>query len=283
MKIPSLILKQMYTFGSLENADDGVHFSLKNRLADATLTHLAEVRINGRPVPLDRLTLAADGEPPLAASQIAPERAMAFPLRQVLRVHARVEALPRGTHEIALAFEAKPFGSLSFKLTDAIAEKAPQRTTVPYHKDDNHTAAIIAERQRFVESYTGVKLQHIDKFSFEPGVTQGNIENFTGVAQVPIGFAGPLHVNGEAAVGDFLIPLATTEGTLVASYNRGIKVLNLSGGVTTTPPRWWATPCSARRSSCSTMRARPATSPPGWTSAWPTSAPRPRPRRASPS
>jgi hydroxymethylglutaryl-CoA reductase (NADPH) len=234
MKIPSLILKQMYTFGSLANADDGVHFSLKNRLADATLTHLTEVRINGTPVPLDRLTLAVDGEPPLAASQIAPERAMAFPLRQVLRVHARVDALPRGTHEIALAFDAKPFGALSFKVTDAIAEQAPHRTTVPYHKDDNHSAEIVAERQRFVESYTGVKLQHIDKFSFEPGVTQGNIENFTGVAQVPIGFAGPLRVNGEAAVGDFLIPLATTEGTLVASYNRGIKVLNLSGGVLAT-------------------------------------------------
>jgi hydroxymethylglutaryl-CoA reductase (NADPH) len=65
-------------------------------------------------------------------------------------------------------------------------------------------------------------------------MTEGNIENFTGVAQVPIGFAGPITLNGEHAQGDFLIPLATTEGTLVASYNRGIKVLNLSGGVTCT-------------------------------------------------
>ena len=56
------------------------------------------------------------------------------------------------------------------------------------------------------------------------------LENFTGVAQVPIGFAGPILVNGEHAVGEFLVPLATTEGTLVASYNRGIKVLNLSYG-----------------------------------------------------
>jgi hydroxymethylglutaryl-CoA reductase (NADPH) len=41
-------------------------------------------------------------------------------------------------------------------------------------------------------------------------------------------------VLGEHAQGDFLIPLATTEGTLVASYNRGIKLLNMSGGVTCT-------------------------------------------------
>ena len=51
------------------------------------------------------------------------------------------------------------------------------------------------------------------------------------MAQIPIGFAGPIQVNGEFAQGEFLIPLATSEGTLIASYNRGIKVLNLSGGV----------------------------------------------------
>ena len=69
------------------------------------------------------------------------------------------------------------------------------------------------------------------KHSFDPHLTKGNCENFIGVAQVPIGFAGPITINGEHAKGDFLIPMATTEGTLVASYNRGIKVLNLSGGV----------------------------------------------------
>jgi hydroxymethylglutaryl-CoA reductase (NADPH) len=41
-------------------------------------------------------------------------------------------------------------------------------------------------------------------------------------------------VHGEHAEGEFLIPLATSEGTLVASYNRGMKVLNLSGGVKVT-------------------------------------------------
>ena len=51
-----------------------------------------------------------------------------------------------------------------------------------------------------------------------------------GVAQVPIGLAGPIHIRGEHADGDFLVPLATAEGTLVASYNRGMKVVNESGG-----------------------------------------------------
>jgi hydroxymethylglutaryl-CoA reductase (NADPH) len=235
MKIPSLILKQMYTFGSLANTADGVAFSLKNRLADATVTRLVEVRIDGTPVPLADLTLRVDGAPPIPAAAIEPQNGIQFPLRQVVRVQARTAALPRGTHELALAFEATPFGSLAFKVTDAIAdEAAPKRTAVPYDKEHNHSPEIVAERQKFVADYTGVTLNHVNRYSFDPATTQGNIENFTGVAQVPIGFAGPLRVNGEHAVGDFLIPLATTEGTLVASYNRGIKVLNLSGGVTAT-------------------------------------------------
>ena len=58
--------------------------------------------------------------------------------------------------------------------------------------------------------------------------------HFTGVAQIPLGFAGPITINGEHAQGDFFVPMATTEGTLIASYNRGMKILNLSGGVTCT-------------------------------------------------
>jgi hydroxymethylglutaryl-CoA reductase (NADPH) len=54
------------------------------------------------------------------------------------------------------------------------------------------------------------------------------------VAQVPIGIAGPVRINGEEARGDFYVPLATTEGTLVASYNRGMRLLSESGGVKTT-------------------------------------------------
>jgi hydroxymethylglutaryl-CoA reductase (NADPH) len=62
----------------------------------------------------------------------------------------------------------------------------------------------------------------------------GNIENFIGVAQVPIGIAGPILIQGEHAQGAFYVPLATTEGTLVASYNRGMKITSLSGGIRTT-------------------------------------------------
>src|SRR6195952_1013941 len=229
MLIPGLILKQMYTLGSLENVEDGVRFSLKNRLSNATLTKLNEVRIDGKPVPLDRLTLELNGDS-VAAGGVSPTSAVAFPLAKVVSIHARGDQLEKGAHEITLGFETTPFGTLSFKVKDSIAERV-KRTTVPHDKENDQTPQMVKARQAFVEEYTGVKLQHIDKFSFDPAATRGNIENFTGVAQIPIGFAGPVKINGEHAVGEFLIPLATTEGTLDASYNRGIKVLNLSGGV----------------------------------------------------
>jgi hydroxymethylglutaryl-CoA reductase (NADPH) len=233
MKIPGLILKQMYTLGSLENTASGVRFSLKNRLSNATVTRLSELRIDGREVPLGRLTLSLGGES-VPGTDISPGRVIPFPLARVVEIHAAVEPLGKGPHEIALAFDTTPFGPLAFKVKDSIAEEKVKRTTVPMNKEDNYGPAIVADRQRFAEEYTGVKLQHLNKYSFDPAVTKGNIENFTGVAQVPIGFAGPVKVDGEHAQGEFLIPLATTEGTLVASYNRGIKVLNLSGGVKTT-------------------------------------------------
>src|SRR5262245_53748686 len=105
---------------------------------------------------------------------------------------------------------------------------------VPLDKADNYASEIIAERQRFVAEQTGANVEHLFKYSFAPRATKGNIENFLGVAQIPVGLAGPIRIDGLYASGDFYIPLATTEGTLVASYNRGMKVLNLSGGVRTT-------------------------------------------------
>jgi hydroxymethylglutaryl-CoA reductase (NADPH) len=59
---------------------------------------------------------------------------------------------------------------------------------------------------------------------------RGNIENFIGLAQVPVGVVGPLRVNGLHAHGDFYVPLATTEGALVASHARGAAVIGRSGG-----------------------------------------------------
>ncbi|QDU55104.1 hydroxymethylglutaryl-CoA reductase [Aeoliella mucimassa] len=66
----------------------------------------------------------------------------------------------------------------------------------------------------------------------DPETLEGNIENYVGLAQVPVGIVGPLRVNGAFASGDFYVPMATTEGALVASYQRGAQVVNQAGGCT---------------------------------------------------
>ena len=59
-----------------------------------------------------------------------------------------------------------------------------------------------------------------------------NIESIVGTVKVPVGLAGPLRVNGSAARGDYLVPLATTEAALVASYSRGAGLVSEAGGAT---------------------------------------------------
>ena len=101
---------------------------------------------------------------------------------------------------------------------------------IPRDKDNDHTRDMASQRSAFIEVMSGARLDTVSSYTIDPAVTRGNIENFVGTAQVPIGIAGPLKMVGEHAQGDFYIPLATTEGTLVASYSRGMRVISECGG-----------------------------------------------------
>ena len=231
MLVPSLLLKQLYTFGSLKNFENGVEFRLKNRLKDATFTELRSLKLNDREIPLDQIQVDFGDGQVFSPEQISESTPISFPLRKTVIIRAFKEVLPEGKHKIAVKFRAKPFGKLELKVEGSITDEPAEMVKIPRDNEDDYSREIIARRQAFVEQFTGKKLDHLTKFSFDPSETRGNIENLTGVAQVPVGFAGPLLIDGEHAKGEYIIPLATSEGTLVASYNRGIKVLNLSGGV----------------------------------------------------
>jgi hydroxymethylglutaryl-CoA reductase (NADPH) len=110
---------------------------------------------------------------------------------------------------------------------------ARERGRIPRLADD-YSRAAAAGRMDFLRTATGARTEHVGRYSIDPAALAGNIENFVGAAQVPIGIAGPLLVDGEDAQGEFYVPMATTEGTLVASYNRGMKLLHRAGGVKTT-------------------------------------------------
>lgn len=231
MLIPSLLLKKLYTLGSLKNTSQGVAFSIKNRLSDADLIGLRSITLDGREAPLAAIRLRlADGRV-LTPQQITADQPLTFPLRAVVDVEVSTPPLADGKHAIGVAFESRPFGKLQFVVEDAIAQAPEHEVRIPRSNTDDYAEDVIKERQSFVEQFTGAKPQHLWHYSFDPHLAKGNCEHFTGAAQVPLGFAGPLVIHGEHAQGEFLIPLATAEGTLVASYNRGMKVLNQCGGV----------------------------------------------------
>ena len=85
----------------------------------------------------------------------------------------------------------------------------------------------VSDRRVALEKEIGISLKNIGSFTLdEPIASTRNCESMIGLSQVPIGVAGPLKIRDK----DFYIPLATTEGALVASINRGCKAITQSGG-----------------------------------------------------
>ena len=231
--IPSLLLKKLYTLGSLKNTPTGVQFAIKNRLSDAEIVGVTGIAINGDPVDLEKVVGLEDGSA-VPVSQVDAAHPLPFPLRSVVTIQTGAPHLAKGKHQIEISVETRPFGKLQFKVEDAISDAVRPTVHLPRDERDDYSPEIIQQRQALIQQLTGMQPHHIARYSFDPHIAQGNCESFVGVAQVPIGCAGPLRVRGEHADGEFLIPLATSEGTLIASHNRGIKVLNACGGVKST-------------------------------------------------
>lgn len=96
---------------------------------------------------------------------------------------------------------------------------------------DHETAA--AARRRVIERTTDADLGAIGDYTLEMERADPNIENPIGAAQVPLGIAGPVAIDGTHAKGEYYLPVATTEGALVASINRGSAAISDAGGATT--------------------------------------------------
>ncbi len=101
---------------------------------------------------------------------------------------------------------------------------------LPKNRKDDYSRTAVNMRSEFLASKQGVKFEKLTDCTIDPQLAKGNIENIIGFTQVPTGIIGPLKINGEYAAGDFYVPLSTTEGALVSSFNRGARVISLSGG-----------------------------------------------------
>jgi hydroxymethylglutaryl-CoA reductase (NADPH) len=108
-----------------------------------------------------------------------------------------------------------------------------QLPLVPRFAQQGYDQDAVTARRKWVEQQTGAQCTHVGSYSIPSEETRGNIENLVGAVQVPLGIAGPLLVQGEYAQGVYYVPLATTEGALVRSYERGMMTLTRAGGAVT--------------------------------------------------
>ncbi len=228
-----MMLKLLYTRGSLHNTPEGVAFSIKNRLDTVRITRIDFVQIDGQRLGVEEIAIdLGEGDVRPAMAFNADEAGFTLPVGQSATFHLVTDSLAEGLHTIQVQFAAEPFGELNVEVEDSITLKPDNRPRIPRaDQDDYSDAAIAGPPATLPRSLRASSSTTSSTTPSMPTQLQGNCEHFMGVAQIPVGLAGPLHVNGEHAQGDFLIPMATTEGTLVASYNRGIQLLNLCGGV----------------------------------------------------
>lgn len=90
-----------------------------------------------------------------------------------------------------------------------------------------------AMRRGWLAHNTGAVLDAVGQTAFTPEQVRGSIENLVGAVHVPLGIAGPILVNGERAGGSYYVPFATTEGTLVTTYQYGMRAITEAGGANT--------------------------------------------------
>ncbi|MDD4457033.1 MAG: hydroxymethylglutaryl-CoA reductase [Syntrophotalea acetylenica] len=131
---------------------------------------------------------------------------------------------------IKSVLQGKDPGELAVQLQMRTVDEFPLPPSLPRESVADQPSQ--ETRLRILEGQ-GIRFEYLTgrKRVEDPGVFQSHIENYIGIAQLPVGAIGPLRINGVHAHGDFYVPLATSEGALIASYNRGAKIASLSGGV----------------------------------------------------
>jgi hydroxymethylglutaryl-CoA reductase (NADPH) len=122
-------------------------------------------------------------------------------------------------------------------LTNFTKEQLYIRLSSKYHEPEitlrGHKSTPKAIENRHDQIAIDPEVKEALAFLNDPEVYAKNIENLIGVTKVPLGVAGPIRINGVFANDDFLVPLATTEAALVASYHRGCNLITKAGGCTT--------------------------------------------------
>ncbi|GAA0859372.1 hydroxymethylglutaryl-CoA reductase [Aliiglaciecola litoralis] len=235
MFVPDLMVKQIYTIGSLRKSGDGFVFKLKNRLKESSLRRIISLSINNQSISPEKISISTAELDNITPAELQNSDGITISLgAEVIISIDDFDLAPNDTHHISMRMEFKPLGEIHLKVKDAIKQTTTLERELPRNAKNDLEPNIIKQRQDMVRDFCKSSPGTLFDYTLKTQSIKGNIEHFVGAAQVPVGIAGPLTVNGEHAKGQYLIPMATTEGTLVASYNRGMKLLNRNGGVTAT-------------------------------------------------
>ncbi len=114
------------------------------------------------------------------------------------------------------------------------ASDIPMADKIPSFMGKRHySSEAINARQKWIQKHTNAALDNINQsiFNSNPVALAGNIENYIGAVQIPLGIAGPVNVKGSYIDGYAVIPIATSEGALISSITRGARACNEAGGV----------------------------------------------------
>jgi hydroxymethylglutaryl-CoA reductase (NADPH) len=106
----------------------------------------------------------------------------------------------------------------------------PPLPSIPRDGEDDLAPQVVEARRRLWTQAAGSPAPHVFGAPAAFEAARGKVENFVGFAQVPLGIAGPLRVDTSRGVREVYVPMATTEGAMVASYSRGMRLLGSSGG-----------------------------------------------------
>lgn len=112
---------------------------------------------------------------------------------------------------------------------DVVTRKKSRKRPLPQRMVYTEEARL--KRLEFLSTQAGAQLSELQSMRLGERELRGNIESLIGAVEIPVGIAGPLLIHGSGFDEEIYAPLATTEGALVSSVNRGSRALSMSGGV----------------------------------------------------